>query len=38
MGGKHRVAVELLARLAGQHLGVVSIQVLAEYYNAATKK
>ena len=33
-----RVAVELLARLAGRGLGVVSIQVLAEYYNAATKK
>jgi predicted nucleic acid-binding protein len=38
MGSKHQVAVDLLARLAGQDLGVVSIPVLAEYYNAATKK
>ena len=38
MGAKHRIAVELVARLAKQDIGALSTQVLAEYYNAATKK
>lgn len=38
MGTKHKIAVELVARLAGQSNGAISTQVLAEYFNSATKK
>src|ERR1035438_183113 len=38
MGAKHQMAVDLVARLARQDTGALSTQVLAEYYNAATKK
>ena len=38
MGVKHQIAVDLVARLARQDTGALSTQVLAEYYNAATKK
>jgi predicted nucleic acid-binding protein len=38
MGTKHQIAVDLVARLARQDIGALSTQVLAEYYNAATKK
>jgi predicted nucleic acid-binding protein len=38
MGAKHRIAVDLVATLARQDNGALSTQVLAEYYNAATKK
>jgi predicted nucleic acid-binding protein len=37
-GAKHLIAVELVARLAKQDIGALSTRVLAEYYNAATKK
>jgi predicted nucleic acid-binding protein len=37
-GRKHRIAVDLVARLAGQGPGALSIQVLSEYYSAATRK
>jgi predicted nucleic acid-binding protein len=38
MGAKHQISVDLVARLAIQDAGALSTQVLAEYYNAATKK
>ena len=38
MGAKHQIAVDLVAKLARQDTGALSTQVLAEYYNAATKK
>jgi predicted nucleic acid-binding protein len=38
MGAKHRISVDLVTRLARQDTGALSTQVLAEYYNAATKK
>ena len=38
MGMKHTIAVDLVAKLARQDNGALSTQVLAEYYNAATKK
>lgn len=38
MGAKHRMAVDLLSRLASQDIGAISTQVLAEYYSAATRK
>ena len=40
MGAKHQIAVDLVAWLARRErmLVTLSIQVLAEYYNAATKK
>lgn len=38
MGAKHQIAVDLVARLASGDIGALSTQVLAEYYNAATKK
>jgi len=37
-GVKHRVAMDLLARLFKQQAGAVSIQVLIEFYQVATKK
>ena len=37
-GVKHTAAVDLLARLFKQNLGAVSVQVLIEFYSAATKK
>ena len=37
-GVKHEKAVELLARLFEDQIGAVSIQVLNEFYVAATKK
>ena len=38
MRAKHQIAVDLVANLARQDTGALSTQVLAEYYNAATKK
>jgi predicted nucleic acid-binding protein len=38
MGAKHRISVDLVERLAREDTGALSTQVLAEYYNAATKK
>ncbi|MBL8211070.1 MAG: PIN domain-containing protein [Bryobacterales bacterium] len=38
MGAKHQMAVDLVSRLARQHIGAISTQVLAEYYSAATRK
>jgi len=38
MGAKHQIAVDLVARLAREDVGALSTQVLAEYYNSATKK
>ena len=38
MGAKHRISVDLIARLAREDTGALSTQVLAEYYSAATKK
>jgi predicted nucleic acid-binding protein len=38
MGSKQSVAIELMARLADSGAGAVSIQVLIEFYSAATKK
>jgi len=38
MGAKHKIAVDLVARLAREDVGALSTQVLAEYYNAAAKK
>lgn len=38
MGIKHKIAVDLVARLANQNTGAISTQVLAEYFNSATKK
>ncbi|MGD0199215.1 MAG: PIN domain-containing protein [Bryobacteraceae bacterium] len=37
-GGKHERSVELLSRLFEDGAGALSIQVLAEFYAAATKK
>jgi predicted nucleic acid-binding protein len=37
-GAKHREAVNLLTRLFEEQNGAISIQVLAEFYAAATKK
>lgn len=37
-GAKHQKAVDLLERLFDQQAGAVSIQVLSEFYVAATKK
>lgn len=37
-GEKHRRSVELLARLFEEGSGALSIQVLAEFYAAATRK
>jgi predicted nucleic acid-binding protein len=37
-GDKHRKSVELVSRLFEERLGVVSIQVLSEFYVAATRK
>jgi len=37
-GSKHRRAVELLERLSEDGSGALSIQVLCEFYAAATKK
>ncbi len=37
-GEKHRLAVDLLWQLATDGSGALSIQVLAEFYNTATKK
>ena len=37
-GKKHNAAVDLLARLFESSTGAVSIQVLAEFYSAATRK
>jgi predicted nucleic acid-binding protein len=37
-GEKHNKSVELLARLFEEEDGALSVQVLAEFYSAATKK
>jgi predicted nucleic acid-binding protein len=37
-GAKHTRAVELLTRLFEEESGALSIQVLAEFYSAATRK
>ncbi len=37
-GKKHRKSVELLARLFEDTSGALSVQILSEFYNAATKK
>ncbi len=37
-GAKHSKSVELLTRLVQEEAGVVSIQVLAEFYSASVKK
>ncbi len=37
-GEKHRRAVDLLTRLFDEGCGAISVQVLAEFYAAATKK
>ncbi len=37
-GEKHRKSVDLLIRLFEEESGAVSIQVLSEFYSAATKK
>jgi len=37
-GGKHARSVELLSRLFEDGAGALSVQVLAEFYSAATKK
>jgi predicted nucleic acid-binding protein len=37
-GGKHDKSVALLSRLVEEATGALSIQVLAEFYSAATKK
>ena len=38
MGAKQRLAVDLVERLARQKNGALSTQVLAEFYNIATRK
>jgi predicted nucleic acid-binding protein len=37
-GTKHHKAVDLIARLFEEQSGAISIQVLTEFYSAATKK
>lgn len=37
-GSRHHLAVELLSRLVEEGTGALSIQVLAEFYSAATRK
>jgi predicted nucleic acid-binding protein len=37
-GAKHRKAVDLIARLFEEQTGAISVQVLSEFYSAATKK
>src|SRR5438105_1814923 len=38
MGSKQVQAIELVDRLAGDATGAISVQVLVEFYSAATKK